>query len=385
MKKLIYSLFLVGAVLFTACTNEDKIMIGSDLKAPELVTPANKSQVVFEEATSEENFVIKWNAADYGVATSVTYNVEAVPADREFAASDLIKLGSVVSETQITLKINDLNTKLVKIFGSDAPVNLKFRVSSTIESLANAASVQKVETLYSTPVTAQFTLFAPKNPNDDGTRIYMIGAAVPAGWNPGNAIEMVNIGPKIYQATTTFANDRFRFFGQQDWGPVSYNFPYFESYVDSNFENARQPDREDGDQNLWFNGTPGDYTITVDLNNKTIHLDPVHTDDDTRIYIVGAAVPAEWNPANAVEMVNIAPNVYRAITDFKVDRFRFLAQKDWGPTSYNFPFFSGGATSNLENARQPDREDGDENLWFKGPEGKYIVTVDLAQKTVSIR
>lgn len=220
---------------------------------------------------------------------------------------------------------------------------------------------------------------------DDGTRIYIVGAAVPAGWNPVDAVEMKNIAPNVYRATTTFSVDRFRFIGQKDWGPVSYNFPYFTGSVSSMLENARQPDREDGDENLWFKGTPGVYVITVDLENKTITMEEPTTDDGTRIYIVGAAVPAGWNPVDAVEMKNIAPNKYRATTTFSVERFRFIGQKDWGPVSYNFPYFTGGVSSMLENARQPDREDGDENLWFKGTPGQYVITVDLENKTVTMQ
>lgn len=220
---------------------------------------------------------------------------------------------------------------------------------------------------------------------DDGTRIYIVGAGVPAaGWDPGAAVELVNIAPHVYRATVEFVNDRFRFLAQQDWGD-DYNFPYFSHYVSNLLENALQPDREDGDENLWFKGEPGTYVVTVNLEKKTVEVDKPYSDDNTRVYLVGAAiVDAQWDPSVAVEMVNIAPNRYRATTDFSVERFRFLGQQAWDGTSYNFPFFTSVPEKYFENARQPDREDGDENLWFKGPNGTYTITIDVAEKWITM-
>jgi starch-binding outer membrane protein SusE/F len=72
--------------------------------------------------------------------------------------------------------------------------------------------------------------------------------------------------PGVFKATTAFQNDTFRFFAQANWGPDSFNYPFFTT-VDSKFENGN-----DGDKNLRFIGTPGTFTITVDLNNKTVQM-----------------------------------------------------------------------------------------------------------------
>ncbi|MCA1744132.1 MAG: SusF/SusE family outer membrane protein, partial [Bacteroidales bacterium] len=235
------------------------------------------------------------------------------------------------------------------------------------------------KTLTMTPAPSDGTV-------DDGTRIYMVGAAVPdAGWEPGDAIEMLNIAPNVYRATATLANERFRFLGQKDWNPVVYNWSFFTGYVSGMLESALQPDREDGDGNIWFKGVPGSYVITVDLDKKTILIDPPFSDDGTKLYMVGAGVPdAGWEPGDAIEMNNIAPNVYRATATFANDRFRFLGQKAWDPVSYKWPYFTGEVSSMLESALQPDREDGDGNIWFTGTPGAYTITVDLTAKGITI-
>ncbi|RZT91844.1 uncharacterized protein DUF5019 [Ancylomarina subtilis] len=376
MKNILYSALLAGLALLSGCTeDEDQVYMSANPVQPVLQLPENGEAYIISEATGENRLAFKWSDADFGAPTEITYKLQADKDGGDF--SKPIELGETTNNF-ISLKSSAVNGILVRNdFEAEKPVIVLLRVTASISSNIAPITSEVIET--------SFTLYKLADPNDDGSRIYMVGAAVPAGWNPGDAVEMINIAPNIYRATTTFAVDRFRFLGQKDWSPVSYNFPFFTGSVDNNFENARQADREDGDENLWFKGIPGEYTITVDLNTKSIILDAAHTDDNSRIYIVGAGVPdAGWDPGKAVEMVNIAPNVYQTVTEFAVDRFRFLGQKDWSPTSYNFPFFSGGVSSNLENALQADREDGDENLWFKGTAGKHIITVDLDNKTVEI-
>ncbi len=376
MKKILYSALLAGLALFSGCTEDENLTyISANPEKPVLQLPENGEAYIISEATGENNIAFKWSSADFGVPTEVTYKLQADKDGGDF--SDPIDLGETTSNF-ISLKSSDLNGMLTRAdFETELPVTVLLRITASVSSNIAAIVSEVIET--------SFTLYKLADPNDDGSRIYMVGAAVPAGWNPGDAVEMVNIAPDVYRATTTFAVDRFRFLGQKDWGPISYNFPFFTGDVSPLFENARQDDREDGDENIWFKGTPGEYTITVNLATKSITMDAPLVDDGSKIYIVGAAVPAEWNPADAVEMVNIAPNVYRATTTFLVDRFRFLGQLDWGPVSYNFPFFTGDISSNLENARQDDRDDGDENLWFKGEPGVYEITVNLEAKTITMK
>ena len=99
--------------------------------------------------------------------------------------------------------------------------------------------------------------------------IYMMGDAL-NGWGPwpDNAVVMTYKGPGVFEATATFTQGlAFRFFAQPDWGPTSYNYPYFTT-VDSDFENAN-----DGDSNLKYVGATGSRKVTVDLTAKTVTLE----------------------------------------------------------------------------------------------------------------
>ena len=95
--------------------------------------------------------------------------------------------------------------------------------------------------------------------------LYMVGDGTSAGWSWSTPIKMTYIKPGVFEATTTYiASGAFRFFPQADWGPDSYNYPYFTS-VDVGFINAN-----DGDKNLKYVGPAGPYKIRVDLNAKTV-------------------------------------------------------------------------------------------------------------------
>ncbi|TVZ57907.1 SusE-like outer membrane protein [Flavobacteriaceae bacterium MAR_2010_105] len=105
----------------------------------------------------------------------------------------------------------------------------------------------------------------------DYDQLWLVGAGVPAaGWGWGSPVALPCIGNGIYSGQVTFANEAFRFFTEEgNWGS-GINYPTYQGNgytIDSNFINAN-----DGDNNFYFNGTPGTYTLTVNDVNKTITL-----------------------------------------------------------------------------------------------------------------
>jgi starch-binding outer membrane protein SusE/F len=97
--------------------------------------------------------------------------------------------------------------------------------------------------------------------------LYMTGAAL-GGWDwSTNFVKLTWKSNGIFQATTDFAVEAFRFFKQAGWGD-SYNYPWFAGgTVSPLFTNAN-----DGDSNFKFVGTPGSYTITVNLLDKIVTM-----------------------------------------------------------------------------------------------------------------
>jgi starch-binding outer membrane protein SusE/F len=201
--------------------------------------------------------------------------------------------------------------------------------------------------------------------------LFMMGDAV-NGWGPWNSkeVKMTYVKPGVFVADATFKAGAFRFFAQADWGPTSYNYPYFAS-VATDFENAN-----DGDKNFKFIGAAGTRKVTVDLIAKTVTLGNPPL---PKLFMMGDALNG-WGPWNdkEVAMTYKSPGVFEATATFTTDKaFRFFAQADWGPTSYNYPYFTT-VDANFVNAA-----DGDSNFKFVGTSGSHTINVNLTTKVVT--
>jgi hypothetical protein len=181
---------------------------------------------------------------------------------------------------------------------------------------------------------------------------------------------MTYIKPGVFEAEADFSVEAFRFFAQADWGPTSYNYPYFSS-VDPIFENAA-----DGDSNFKYIGTPGIQKVTVDLINKTVTLgDP----PEPELYMTGQALNGwSWDEGVYITMDYDAGEFEATATFTNGETFRFFAQTDWGPTSYNYPFFTT-VDSDFENAG-----DGDSNFRYIGTTGSRTIHVNMTTKVVTL-
>jgi hypothetical protein len=204
----------------------------------------------------------------------------------------------------------------------------------------------------------------------DEPQLYMVGAGV-GGWDQALAVKMTYLRPGVFEGTANFTNDAFRFFAQHDWGPTSYNYPYFTT-VDANFENAN-----DGDSNLKYIGTPGTQKVTVDLINKTVTLG---TPPDPELFMTGAALNGwSWDEGIYISLDFVGAGEFEATADFTSgETFRFFAQTDWGPTSYNYPYFTT-VDADFENAA-----DGDSNFRYVGSTGPRTIHVNMTTKVVTL-
>lgn len=221
-------------------------------------------------------------------------------------------------------------------------------------------------------------------PNCNLDQLYLVGAGIAtAGWSWDNPTVLSCTGNGTYSGNVELTNDSFRFFLQPDWGPDSYNFPYYdgEGYtIDPNFVDA-----QDGDNNFSFIGTPGTYFLTVDDINKTITLGPPEQEcDQAQLWLVGAGIAtAGWSWDSPTDLLCTGNGIYSGTVELANDAFRFFLQPDWGPDSYNFPYFvSEGYTidPNFE-----DAQDGDNNFSFIGTPGTYTLTLDTVNKTITLQ
>jgi hypothetical protein len=360
MKNKLYILFwFLGIITMMSCEDDSpKATLKENVASNQLLDFTASDYVLTLEDKDNTFEVFKWTEPDFGFASAKTYTVQMAIASEDFA--NPVDIITVNDTLQASISVGELNKKLLELsLDPEQAVEMDIRVLAKIND--------KIEPLSSNVQTVSITPYATSFPP-----IYGMGAAL-KGWGPwpDAAVELLSSAPKKYEAVTQLTNgEAFRFFAQADWNPTSYNYPFFTT-VDAKLENA-----QDGDSNFKFIGTTGYFKITVDLKNKTVSLLSV---PEPVLYMVGAAINGwSWDPGKPVKMTYIKDGVFETTTTFSVEAFRFFAQADWGPTSYNYPFFTT-VDSKFENAN-----DGDKNLKFISAPGSYKIRVDLNTKVVTM-
>lgn len=340
MKYLKTTLFtILGLMLFVSCEDQVGPTVNTDTGNPAITAPTSGAEFMLTKDTAEEElFSMTWTNPDYGFSAAATYVIEMDLAGNNF--SNATELASV-NGTSHSFLVGELNTKLLAagVPGNEAS-QVSFRVRAELSD--------SLETLYSDPVDLTLTPFLDSFPP-----IYMIGAGV-GGWDPGLAVVVPSDEANVYTTVAEFTGgETFRFFGQQDWGPDSWNYPFFAN--EGGNIDALLVDAEDGDNNFRFTGESGWYQITANFNTYDVQVEAA---EEPVMYMTGAGVGGWDQPGTgaSVKMTYIQPGVFEATTEFSNEAFRFFAQADWGPVSYNYPYFSdnNGSVSPLLSDAQGD-------------------------------
>ncbi len=342
-------LFL-SLLAFMACDEkEEHLLISPDEIKTEVVLSSD-NVVLDVENIIDNAFSVEIGKANIGINVVAEYKVELSLGENKktlsVTGSDLTK----------TFSSDELNTLLVGL-GATPEVATEVKVRAVI--MLGNVTVYSKEKMFS--VTTYSTTFPP---------IYMTGEAVGAwDWNSDKIVPSSK--PNVYSTLAHFEKGKaFRLFKQRDWGPTSYNYPYFSEVTDL-LENAN-----DGDKNFKVVGETGWYRITVDMKNKTVTMKTVK---EPLMFMTGAALGGwDWTD-NFVKMNFIQEGIWTATTEFaKGETFRFFAQEGWGD-SYNYPYFEKVSDAFV------NAEDGDKNFRFVKESGTYTITLNLNDKEVSLQ
>lgn len=352
---------MIGSFLFFGCEEEKDPVLNIDETTPPSLTSPGDNFVLLKEEADNSLATFSWSAADYGMPVANRYRLQMTMADSSYESGvDLV----TTTDLSAPFTVGEMNQKVLQLGASpDEEIMLKFRIVSMVN--------EYLIDLISSDIQIAVTPYSEQAPP-----IYMIGAAT-GGWDPNLAVEVRNTDPNVYTTIAYFISDEaFRFFGQQDWGPVSYNYPHFAGGTVTDL----LEDAMDGDNNFKFTGETGYYRITVGLDDLNVAMEAV---DEPLMYITGEGIGGWDQPGTGVslKMDFVTENVWVDTASFVADgAFRFFAQADWGPTSYNYPYFSEGSVDELlENAG-----DGDENFRFTGTSGSYVVTLNLNEPSVEL-
>ena len=211
-------------------------------------------------------------------------------------------------------------------------------------------------------------------------KLMVVGEAVWGGWSPDNAAVMVQNtdNPTVFVYTGWLEADKeFKFLTQAEWNKDEYR------NNGSEYLNGAGTLRLNGDDTKFKVSEAGNYKITCNLTDLTVTAEkiayqtqPIH---HNVLYLVGTATPGEWNLGESPKLVQDTENpfVFSAAIDLKPGTFKIPVNKYAG---YGQKFYY----RNADNAGKISEDGTDDRQWTITEAGKYIVTVDLANKNISI-
>jgi hypothetical protein len=202
--------------------------------------------------------------------------------------------------------------------------------------------------------------------------LYLVGDA--QAWDLGAALEMQTLGNGQFEVVGQFQqNGKFRFFVSPDWGADQYRYSFFSS---GTIDADDLGDGADGDSNFLFKSASGVYKVVVNINSKTVTVEP---EDEPALYIIGD--DQGWSLGNAFKLTWLGGGKYEGTGTFTNGaKFRFFDRPDWSADFGDYTYFADGTISNLvENAA-----DTDANFRFTGTTGTYTINVDLYNQVIEL-
>ncbi|RJE72665.1 SusE domain-containing protein [Reichenbachiella sp. MSK19-1] len=221
---------------------------------------------------------------------------------------------------------------------------------------------------------------------EDAPTLYIIGDD--QGWDTNTAFQLGAIAPGVFEGTTTFTQGSiWRFFEHADWAATQYNYTYFEGGTIP----ADLTDGGPADNNFTNGAATGAYTITVNLNEKTIEMVAGELEEEeeeeeetptevTTLFLVGD--DQGWSFGTAYELTYLGDGKFEGTTDFtNGSSFRFFGEMDnWSDPVFGYSYFAEGSVTEVLG----DNEDADSNFVVVGETGSYTIAIDLTAKTIEL-
>lgn len=334
MKKIFVLLTLIMAVI-AGCKKEQLATIRSDVKAPEVLSPAVGTAYIVTPADSTQRVSIKWNKADYGVQAVISYFVQIDSAGRNFKTK--INLANTGADT-LSLTLGNLNSQLLNA------LHLTPNVLSTIE-LRTGATIYGKDSVFSKPVKLSFTTYKELAPD----HLYVPGAY--QGWNPAAA--------PILNSVTTFTYEGYVYMSSGG----EFKFTTAPDFTHINYGNGGAGKLSDAEPGPSLTvATKGYYKLNADIKNLTYSISLIQS-----FGVIGTATPHLWD-ASIPMTFDVAKGIWSVTLHLTPGALKFRANDDWG-INYG-PADSNALTGSLIQT---------DNAISIVQDGNYTVTMDMRQ------
>ena len=216
-------------------------------------------------------------------------------------------------------------------------------------------------------------------------RLLIVGEAVWGGWSIDNSVVMLNTAenPDVFKATVNLnQNGTFKFLTTTDWGNLEYRAGDKDVTLAEDVASALVSSEENANDKQFKVSETANYDIVCDLVAKTIVVKKAAYQTNplnhTALWLVGSATLGGWGISDGTMLSPLAdnPTVFTATADLVVGEMKVAVNNQ---TGYGQTFYLRDTTDDTKMVFG-----GDDNKWYITKAGKYDVTVDVVNMTISI-
>lgn len=216
-------------------------------------------------------------------------------------------------------------------------------------------------------------------------RLLIVGEAVWGGWSIDNSIVMFNSteNPDVFKATVNLnANGTFKFLTTTDWGNLEYRAGDNDVTLAEGVASPLVSTEENSNDKQFKVSETANYDIVCDLTAKTIVVKKAGYQTSplkhTALWMVGSATPGGWSIGEGTMLVPTVdnPTVFKATVNLVEGEMKIAVNNQ---TGFGQTFYIRDTTDETKMVFG-----GDDNKWNITKAGKYDVTVDVVNMTISI-
>ena len=216
-------------------------------------------------------------------------------------------------------------------------------------------------------------------------RLLIVGEAVWGGWSIDNSIVMLNSteNPDVFKATVNLKqNEPFKFLTTSEWGKLEYRAGDNDVTLAEGVASPLVSTEENSNDKQFKVSETANYDIVCDLTAKTIVVKKANYQTNplklTALWLVGSATPGGWSIGDGVMLSPDADNpaVFKATVNLVEGEMKIAVNNQ---TGYGQTFYVRDTTDETKMVFG-----GDDNKWNITKAGKYDVTVDVVNMTISI-
>ena len=216
-------------------------------------------------------------------------------------------------------------------------------------------------------------------------RLLIVGEAVWGGWSIDNSIVMLNSteNPDVFKATVNLnANGTFKFLTTTGFGNLEYRAGDNDVTLTADVASDLVSTEENSNDKKFKVSETANYDIVCDLTAKTIVVKKAGYQTNplkhTALWMIGSATPGGWSIGEGTMLVPTVdnPTVFKATVNLVEGEMKIAVNNQ---TGFGQTFYLRDTTDETKMVFG-----GDDNKWNITKAGKYDVTVDVVNMTISI-